>query len=30
VWPSIVVGVTAAILVLGAKVEALNVIPAGG
>ena len=27
-WPSIVVGVTAAILVLGAKVEALNVIPA--
>jgi Protein of unknown function (DUF1097) len=28
-WPSIVVGVTAAILVLGAKVEALNVIPAG-
>lgn len=27
-WPSIVVGVTAAILVLGAKVEALNIIPA--
>ncbi len=27
-WPSIVVGATAAILVLGAKVEALNVIPA--
>ena len=27
-WPSIVVGVTAAILVLGAKIEALNVIPA--
>lgn len=28
IWPSLVVGVTAAILVLGAKVEALNVIPA--
>jgi hypothetical protein len=27
-WPSILVGVTAAILVLGAKVEALNIIPA--
>lgn len=27
-WPSIVVGITAAILVLGAKIEALNVIPA--
>jgi hypothetical protein len=27
-WPSIVVGATAAILVLGAKVEALNIIPA--
>jgi hypothetical protein len=27
-WPSIVVGVTAAILVLGAKIEALNIIPA--
>ena len=27
-WPSIVVGVTAAILVLGAKIEALSVIPA--
>ena len=27
-WASLVVGVTAAILVLGAKVEALNVIPA--
>jgi len=27
-WPSLVVGVTAAILVLGAKIEALNVIPA--
>ncbi len=27
-WPSIVVGVTAAILVLGAKIEAFNVIPA--
>lgn len=27
-WPSLVVGVTAAILVLGAKVEALSVIPA--
>ena len=27
-WPSIVVGITAAILVLGAKVEALNIIPA--
>jgi Protein of unknown function (DUF1097) len=27
-WPSIVVGITAAILVLGAKVEILNVIPA--
>ena len=28
IWPSIVVGVTAAILVLGAKLEALSVIPA--
>jgi hypothetical protein len=28
IWPSLVVGVTAAILVLGSKVEALNVIPA--
>ena len=28
IWPSIVVGVTAAILVLGSKIEALNVIPA--
>lgn len=28
-WPSLVVGITAAILVLGAKIEALNVIPAG-
>ena len=27
-WPSIVVGVTAGILVLGAKVEALSIIPA--
>lgn len=27
-WPSIVVGVTAAILVLGAKIEAFSVIPA--
>lgn len=27
-WPSIVVGVTAAILVLGAKIEVLNIIPA--
>ncbi len=27
-WPSIVVGVTAAILVLGAKIEALSIIPA--
>lgn len=27
-WPSIVVGVTAGILVLGAKIEALSVIPA--
>lgn len=27
-WPSLVVGVTAAILVLGAKIEALNIIPA--
>ena len=27
-WPSIVVGVTAAILVLGAKIEAFNIIPA--
>ena len=27
-WPSIVVGVTAAILVLGAKIEAFGVIPA--
>ena len=27
-WPSIVVGVTAAILVLGAKIEAFSIIPA--
>lgn len=27
-WPSIVVGVTAGILVLGAKIEAFNIIPA--
>lgn len=27
-WPAIVVGVTAGILVLGAKIEALNIIPA--
>lgn len=27
-WPSLVVGVTAGILVLGAKIEALNIIPA--
>lgn len=28
IWPSIVVGVTVVILVLGAKIEALNAIPA--
>lgn len=27
-WPSIVVGITAGVLVLGAKIEALNIIPA--
>ena len=27
-WPSLVVGVTAGILVMGAKIEALNIIPA--
>ena len=27
-WPAIVVGVTAGILVMGAKIEALNIIPA--